>query len=54
MNAKTAFMVAIAMLLVTTQKAPIIVPANQDFKETERRAAQASFFFFGLKIYGLF
>ena len=54
MNAPKVFMVAIAMLLAKTQKAPIIVPVNQDFMETERAAAQVRFFFFGLKIYGLF
>ena len=42
MNAKTAFMVAIAMLLVTTQKAPIIVPVNQDFMETAKTAVKVS------------
>ena len=42
MNAKMAFMVVIAMLLVTILKAPTTVSANQDFTETERTAAKVS------------
>ena len=45
MNAQKALMVAITMLLAKTEKAPIIVPVNQDFKETERTAAQVRFLF---------
>ena len=39
MNVQQAFMVVIAMPVVTTLKAPISVSANQDFMETEEAAA---------------
>ena len=38
-----AFLVAIAMPHVTTQKAPTTVPANQDLMETEKTAAKVSY-----------
>ena len=40
MNVKMAFMVAIAMLLVTILKAPSTVSANQDSMETEKTAVK--------------
>ena len=41
-NAKKAFMVAIATLRVTIQKAPTTVLANQDLVETEKTVAKVS------------
>ena len=42
MNVKMAFLVVIAMLLVTILKAPTNVSASQDSMETERTAAKVS------------
>lgn len=42
MNAQRALIVSITMPLVTILKAPITVPANQDFTETAKIAAKVS------------